>query len=113
MKSALTYQEQQDLMYKDYVSNIIEAGFLHDIIDEKYNIEAISIKRTNDYNSLNLTGNISSASSIRTCLKDNISICDYVPKNVINSIYNTQKYYYYVTYFFINVYSLTCFLFCF
>ncbi len=42
VKSALTYQEQQDLMYKDYVSNIIEAGFLHDIIDEKYNIEAIS-----------------------------------------------------------------------
>lgn len=72
-------------------NDILGLCYIKEILKNNYNIEAISIKRTNDYNSLNLTGNISSASSIRTCLKDNISICDYVPKNVINSIYNINK----------------------
>ena len=38
-KSALSYEEQEDLMYKDYISNIVETGFIHDFIDGKYNIE--------------------------------------------------------------------------
>ena len=28
-----------NLMYRDYVSNIIEIGYLKDFIDQKYNLE--------------------------------------------------------------------------
>lgn len=40
-KTALPYGEQQNLMYIDYVSNIVETGFLHDILEGRYNIEEI------------------------------------------------------------------------
>lgn len=35
-KNSLTYEEQENLMYKDYISNIIESGILQDIIEKKY-----------------------------------------------------------------------------
>lgn len=41
VKSALSYEEQQELMYRDYISNIVETGFINDIIQGKYNIEQI------------------------------------------------------------------------
>lgn len=41
VKTALPYEEQQEVMYIDYISNIIETGFIHDIIEGKYNIEQI------------------------------------------------------------------------
>lgn len=41
VKTALSYDEQQELMYKDYVSNIVETGFINDIINEKYDIQGI------------------------------------------------------------------------
>ena len=41
VKTALSYEEQEEVMYKDYVSNIIETGFLHDILDGRYSIEEI------------------------------------------------------------------------
>lgn len=41
VKSSLSYEEQEEVMYKDYISNIVETGFIHDIIDEKYTIEEI------------------------------------------------------------------------
>ena len=41
IKTALTYEEQQEVMYMDYISNIIETGFIHDILEGKYNIEQI------------------------------------------------------------------------
>lgn len=41
VKTALSYEEQEEVMYKDYVSNIIETGFLHDILDSRYSIEDI------------------------------------------------------------------------
>lgn len=36
VKNSLSYEEQQSLMYKDYVSNIVEMGFIHDILNSKY-----------------------------------------------------------------------------
>ncbi len=42
VKTALSYEEQEELMYKDYVSNIVETGFIQDIIEGKYNIEEIN-----------------------------------------------------------------------
>lgn len=44
VKSSLTYKEQIAIMYKDYISNIIETSFLNEILEEKYTIEQV-----NDY----------------------------------------------------------------
>ncbi len=41
VKSALSYEEQKQIMYKDYISNIIETGFLKEIIEDKYTVEQI------------------------------------------------------------------------
>lgn len=41
VKTKLTYEQQRDLMYKDYISNIIETGYLDDILDNKYKIDEI------------------------------------------------------------------------
>ena len=40
-RSALSYEEQQEIMYRDYVSNIVETGFINDIMQNKYSIEQI------------------------------------------------------------------------
>ena len=41
VKTALSYEEQQKIMYKDYISNIIETGFINDSMQNKYTIEQI------------------------------------------------------------------------
>lgn len=41
VKSALYYEEQQELMYRDYISNIVETGFINDIMQDKYDIGQI------------------------------------------------------------------------
>lgn len=41
VKTALSYEEQQELMYRDYISNIVETGFINGIIQNKYSIEQI------------------------------------------------------------------------
>lgn len=40
-KNNLSYQEQMDLMYKDYISNIVESGVCHDIVEGKYTLDEI------------------------------------------------------------------------
>lgn len=39
VKNSLTFEEQEELMYKDYISNIIEINFLQEIVEEKYIIQ--------------------------------------------------------------------------
>lgn len=41
VKTSLSYQEQQEVMYKDYISNIIEIDFLQEIVNGTYEIEEI------------------------------------------------------------------------
>ncbi|MCI9365666.1 MAG: type I-B CRISPR-associated protein Cas8b1/Cst1 [Clostridia bacterium] len=41
LKTALSYEEQQDVMYKDYISNIIETDFLQKIVNGIYSIEQV------------------------------------------------------------------------
>ena len=41
IKTSLSYEEQQELMYKDYVSNIVETGFINGIMQNEYSIEQI------------------------------------------------------------------------
>lgn len=43
VKNALTFEEQEKSMYKDYISNIIEMDFIDDILHEKYTIEELKI----------------------------------------------------------------------
>lgn len=52
VKTALSYEEQQEVMYKDYISNIVETGFINDIMQNKYDIEQIkeyieNVKKSN------------------------------------------------------------------
>ena len=60
-------------------------------------ITPITIKRTNDYNGEELTGEISSATSIRKALKEDIDIKDCVPKETYKSL--KGKLYYNEDYF--------------
>ncbi len=55
VKTALSYEEQQEVMYIDYVSNIVEAGFLHDIIDGKYDLESLEREIENRLESERIT----------------------------------------------------------
>ena len=41
VKTALSYDEQQEIMYKDYISNIVETGFINGIMQNEYSIEQI------------------------------------------------------------------------
>lgn len=41
VKSALPYEEQKKVMYKDYISNIIEMDFIKDILSNKYGLDEI------------------------------------------------------------------------
>lgn len=61
-------------------NDILGLGYIKEILLQKANIEAISIKRTNDYNSLELANDITSATSIRKALKDKKDVKDYVPE---------------------------------
>ncbi len=42
VKTALPYEEQQEVMYKDYISNIVETGFIYDVVQDKYTLEQIN-----------------------------------------------------------------------
>lgn len=36
IKNTLNYEEQKNLMYKDYISDIVEIGYLHDFLNDKH-----------------------------------------------------------------------------
>jgi cytidyltransferase-like protein len=60
-------------------NDLLGLSYIKEIIKNNYNITPISIKRTNDYNSKVLNYNISSASSIREAINNNIDIKNHVP----------------------------------
>ena len=65
--------------------------YIKEILINNYDIAAQSIQRTNSYNSTKMTGGISSASSIRERLKNENRIDNYVPNEVISSIYDLKN----------------------
>ena len=68
-------------------NDILGLTYIKSIIKNKYNIEPISIKRTNDYHDKLSNKEIVSASNIREKIKNNIDIENYVPtKEYINNI---------------------------
>jgi len=68
-------------------NDILGITYIKTILKNKYNIEPITIKRTNDYHDINSNDEIISASNIREKIKNNIDITSYLPnKEYINEI---------------------------
>ena len=63
----------------DKPNDILALSYIREIINQEADIEPISIKRNNDYNSLELNDGMTSASSIRYALENNEDISSYVP----------------------------------
>ena len=64
----------------DTPNDILGITYIKEIIKNNYNIKPITIKRTTDYNSKEIEGKISSATSIRELIKERKDYKKYVPK---------------------------------
>lgn len=74
-------------------NDILGLSYIKSILKNKYNIEPITIKRTNNYHDKKSNSNIISASNIREKIKDNKNISKYLPnKELINKV-NYKKYF--------------------
>ena len=79
-------------------NDILGISYIKAILKNKYNIEPITIKRTNDYHDIESNNEIISASNIREKIKNNIDISNFVPNTkYINEIdyelyFNLLKY---------------------
>ena len=69
-------------------NDLLGISYIKAINKLKSNIKPVCIKRTNNYNSKETTGNISSATSIRENIKNNKSISEFVPEYVEKYINN-------------------------
>ena len=81
-------------------NDLLALSYIKEILKNKYNIKPISIKRTNNYNSKELCGNINSATAIREAIKNNLDIKSSLPelsyKKIIN--YNKNNYFNFLKY---------------
>lgn len=69
-------------------NDLLGLCYTREIIKNNYNIDIVTIKRKNNYNSLKLEGKITSATSIREQLKKKKSIKKYVPHIVEKKLKN-------------------------
>lgn len=83
-------------------NDLLALSYIKAIIKNKFFIEPISIKRTNDFHSKKLNSKIVSASAIREALLSNKSIKKFVPKEV-NDIIKKRK----IDYFRLLKYKIT------
>jgi len=60
-------------------NDLLGISYIKEIIKNNYNIKPITIKRDNNYNSKEIEGKITSATSIRELLKKNIDVKEFVP----------------------------------
>ena len=77
----------------DTPNDILALSYIKEIKRINSEITPLSIKRTNDFNSSKIQGNIISANLIRNNL-DKIEISKYVPKNAIKNYYKTDYFNY-------------------
>ena len=69
-------------------NDILGLTYIKSILKNNYNIEPITIKRTNDYHDTLSTDNIISATNIRTKLNNEEDISNYLPQNTIEYLNN-------------------------
>lgn len=81
----------------DTPNDLLAISYIKEIDRQKANIEPICIKRTNNFHEKELSSVITSATSIRNALKENIDIKDYVPtityKYLQKELYFTENYF--------------------
>ena len=69
-------------------NDILGVSYIRELLRLKSNIIPISIKRTNDYHSLELKDEITSATSVRNALKNKEEVYKYVPELTYNYLQN-------------------------
>ena len=77
-------------------NDLLGLSYIKEIIKQKTSIIPITIKRTNDYHDNNISNNITSATSIRNALENNLDIKNTIPKETLNKIidYNIKEKYF-------------------
>ncbi len=84
------------LIYIDSINvstpnDLLGLSYIREIIRQNAKIIPISIKRTNNYHDKNANDSISSATSIRECLKDGEDIENFVPSFTHNKLRNYEN----------------------
>lgn len=82
-------------------NDLLGISYIKTIKKNNYKIKAETIKRTNNYHEKDLSDEISSATSIRQALKENIDITNQVPEFVIpylNNLHFDDDYFKYLKY---------------
>lgn len=82
-------------------NDILGITYIREILKQGSKIVPLTIKRNNDYNSLELNDSITSASSIRYALEQGASIDPYVPKETLSyltSLHFSNDYFPYLKY---------------
>lgn len=98
----INYPTLLNNLYKEYSldginspNDLLGLSYIKALIKTKSKIKPITIKRTNDYKSLELN-KIASGTSIINAIKNNVDIKDYVPKETyskLNNIYFQNDYF--------------------
>lgn len=89
-------------------NDVLGLSYIKQIINNNYNIIPVSIKRTNDYHGEELNNHISSATSIRKALSNNLDIKDHVPNNsysFYDQLHFNEDYFKYLKYEILNNYD--------
>ena len=74
----------------DKPNDLLGLSYIKEIIKNNYNIEPITIKRTNDYHTKELES-IASATSIREAFNNSIDITNYIPNEEIKYLIKEPK----------------------
>ncbi len=72
----------------DLPNDLLGLSYIKEIKKQKSNIEAISIKRDNNYNSLELNDTIASASAIRHAIMNHVDVKKFVPYDTYTRLDN-------------------------
>jgi len=71
-------------------NDILGLAYIKEILESKLEIEPISIKRTNDYHSVELDNKIASATAVRLGLFENNDVKEFVPEETYNALNNNS-----------------------
>ena len=69
-------------------NDLLGISYIKEILGNNYNINPVSIKRTNNYHDKEIKNKIINASLLRNMILNNENITNYVPKDVNNKIYH-------------------------